>query len=125
MEIRNINNRQNFGMKIPHTDALGDVIRFWRMNGAKQKDINKTLTAIKKMAPDTFSFKVRQFNNTVNMKSGAIKYSLVFKDDIQKTACTDAKPYELLKNVKKIARNVKNALIQEKGSRAVIGKGIY
>ena len=120
MQIGSINNKQSFGMRIPYTDALGETIRFWRMNGAKQTDINRNLSKIKKMLPDTFELKADKFNSTQN--TGATKFYLIFKDGTSFEGCSDAKSYDFLKNLKAAARMAKRTMIEKKGQKAVTGR---
>ena len=127
MKISNINNRQNFGMKIPHTDALGELIHFYRTRGMRQSDINRRLSEIKAMLPDTFEFRVKDFSSSP-VKSGAIEYDFIYKDR------NDTIPFthtlsgvisgDFIKRLKPGARKAKAEMIEIKGEKAVTGKGV-
>ena len=126
MRIGNVSNT-SFGMKIPHTDALGELIHFYRTRGMRQSYINRRLSEIKAMLPDTFEFRVKEFS-TDKSKSGAIAYDFIYKDR------KDTKPFthtlsgvisgDFIKRLKPEARKAKAEMIEIKGEKAVLGKGI-
>lgn len=126
MQIRSINHsnvRQSFGMRIPHTNALGEVIRSWRINNLTQKDINKKLSILKKSLPDTFELKIDKFNSTNGIRAGKVQYSIIYKDGNVFSGNTASAPYDFIKSIKAVAGNAKEQMIKLKGKKAVTGKG--
>ncbi len=114
--------QQNFGRKIIRTKGLGNLLQEWRIKGFSQEKIEDKLGRIKNILPDNFEFSV----NTVKRGKGnkVVDYSLIFKDGTKtdKTA-PNITPYAIIKSIKKNLAQFKEALIKEKGKKAVTGKG--
>ena len=122
MQALNNSNRQSFGMTIARTNGFREIIRGWERSGVNKKVINSSQAQIKKMLPDSFELRVSELGGRAGKAD--VAYKLVFKNGTEFPCSAEkSSPYDLIKSIRENARIAKEKMIENKGHKAVMGRG--